>query len=304
MRNPPLKPEKKNIAPLMNDERIESHSLFTLNPIKMVKSLVYYYKADRTSFLINSTIALIIIALLTWELNFLIAPKKLGPRAERFTTVEMIPPYVYRYDLVPPFARQPNEKYPLIVFLTDTPQTSVAAQYMATPVMARAFPAYLLVPRFYKRSPVGYIDDPRLTNLEQRAIFNETWPALLNIILKNVARYNMDINRIYLVADGEGSYGALRLIENAPSLFAATIIQSAYWPAEDVYTQTTPLRIYASEKDEDLLKSYNNLLVDQMLQYQTNIELMTSPSTPKQLPQSVFTQNQPWQWLFSQRNSL
>ena len=165
---------------------------------------------------------------------------------------------VLSYNLFIPDNLTKNEKYPLVMFISDkslvgkevtAPITeTVGGPIWATDTVQKKHPCFVLVPQYNE----GVVDG--------------TWnkSEYLNITLKLISKleedYSIDKNRIYGTGQSMGAMATLYLLANHQDLFAAGLIADGHWLLEQLYgLVNATFTFFAAEGDPNPFNTQNEL---------------------------------------------
>jgi predicted peptidase len=165
---------------------------------------------------------------------------------------------VLSYNLFIPENYTKDEKYPLVMFISDkslvgkevtAPITeTVGGPIWATDTVQKKHPCFVLVPQYNE----GVVDG--------------TWSKseYLNITLKLIAKleedYSIDKNRIYGTGQSMGAMTTLYLLANHQDLFAAGLIADGHWLLEQLYgLVNATFTFFAAEGDPNPFNTQNEV---------------------------------------------
>ncbi len=133
-----------------------------------------------------------------------------------------------RYYLYVPKDYDPTKRYPLVLFMTDMGANSddewmalsqgIGGTIWATPEEQAKHPCFVLVPQFPFTRVVG-------DEFQCSPIYYKVKPLLDSVI----ARYSVDMDRIYLTGQSQGCMASCQLNVEYPDFFAASLLIAGQW---------------------------------------------------------------------------
>ena len=165
---------------------------------------------------------------------------------------------VLSYNLFIPENYTKDEKYPLVMFISDkslvgkeviAPITqTVGGPIWATDTVQKKHPCFVLVPQYNE----GVVDGA----WNKSIYLNIT----LNLISKLEEDYNIDKNRIYGTGQSMGAMTTLYLLANHQDLFAAGLIADGHWLLEQLYgLVNATFTFFAAEGDPNPFNTQNEV---------------------------------------------
>ena len=165
---------------------------------------------------------------------------------------------VLSYNLFIPENYTKDEKYPLVMFISDkslvgkevtAPITqTVGGPIWATDTVQKKHPCFVLVPQYNE----GVVDG----TWSKSIYLNIT----LNLISKLEEDYNIDKNRIYGTGQSMGAMTTLYLLANHQDLFAAGLIADGHWLLEQLYgLVNATFTFFAAEGDPNPFNTQNEV---------------------------------------------
>ena len=165
---------------------------------------------------------------------------------------------VLSYNLFIPENYTKDEKYPLVIFISDkslvgkevtAPITqTVGGPIWATDTVQKKHPCFVLVPQYNE----GVVDGA----WNKSIYLNIT----LNLISKLEEDYNIDKNRIYGTGQSMGAMTTLYLLANHQDLFAAGLIADGHWLLEQLYgLVNATFTFFAAEGDPNPFNTQNEV---------------------------------------------
>lgn len=147
------------------------------------------------------------------------------------------------YGLFRPANYNPDESYPLIVYLHGSNDTiSRDIEWYKEPVQSLN-PSFVLTPKTTETN-LGWGDTWNNTNGEAQKKVLE----LVDILIKN---YKIDTNRLYIYGISMGAFGVFSVLSNYPGKFAAAYaVCGGSSPKVADKMLSTPLWIFHGEKDD------------------------------------------------------
>ena len=165
---------------------------------------------------------------------------------------------VLSYNLFVPENYTKDEKYPLVMFISDkslvgkevtAPITeTVGGPIWATDTVQKKHPCFVLVPQYNE----GVVDG----TWKKSEYLNIT----LNLISKLEKDYSIDKNRIYGTGQSMGAMTTLYLLANHQDLFAAGLIADGHWLLEQLYgLVNATFTFFAAEGDPNPFNTQNEV---------------------------------------------
>lgn len=154
-----------------------------------------------------------------------------------------------KYNLFVPADYDPQQRYPLILFLHDTTANNTnvrntlfqgnGATVWASAEWQRQHPTFILAPQFDQK-----IDDATLVSM------------LSHLMQQVTASYAIDEQRLYLTGQGSGATTGMAMTQAYPSRFAASYLVAM--PSGSIPTISTarqPLTLFVAEDDREAFRS-------------------------------------------------
>lgn len=151
----------------------------------------------------------------------------------------------YYYLWTPP-AADATKKYPLVVFLHDEDGMAAgAASLIASKQMQTALPAFIVVPQIPKDKTWAFPDkfsgqEFGTNKKEQSTALAAKYPPekqslhdVMVLAAQLISRYNIDMDRVYIVGCGEGGTGVYGAAARYPDFFAGAVAISGLWSFND-----------------------------------------------------------------------
>ena len=167
---------------------------------------------------------------------------------------------IIQYNLFIPegYNNEKNEKYPLIIFISDKslvgkeiiePLTkTIGGPIWATDTEQKKHKSFVLVPQYNE-------------SIASREPKSEYVNATIRLIRKLQEEFpNIDSKRIYGTGQSMGGMVTLYLLANQPDLFAAGLIADGHWPLNELYGLcNATFTFYAAEGDPNPYNCQNEV---------------------------------------------
>ncbi len=218
---------------------------------------------------------------------------------------------VLSYRMLKPEKINPEEKYPLVVFLhgagergsDNESQLFHGGSVFSNPVNMTKYPAFVIFPqcpageRWAEYNKQNSFNDNAETPDESK---NEK--AIICLIEKLVADYPIDTDRLYITGLSMGGMGTFDLVCRHPDLFAAAIpICGAVNPTRLPAAKNVRFRIFHGANDDSVPTIWSRKAYKALKDAGAEVEYIEFDGTPQASWNPAFNLTDFLPWLFSQK---
>lgn len=187
-------------------------------------------------------------------------------------------------------------KFPLVLVLHGAPGNSYAAKFLVAPQMQKAYPAFIVVPVLPERQ--------LWAGSHPAAAKGEGIHDAVALIMDIVAKYPVDINRIYVIGCSDGGTGTFGAVTYYPDLFAGAVAIAGSWNPEQAPKMTgVPLVAMHGADDRVIPPDSARDTIGLIKQYGGQAFYSEFPGQGHNCPAAHYYAAQTWDWLFSQKKA-
>jgi predicted peptidase len=217
-----------------------------------------------------------------------------------------------RYRELLPENYQPQQKYPLVLFLhgagergsDNQAQLMHGSRMFTNPVHREKYPAIVLFPQCPAGLRWTFANSP-LGNTNANAAFTNSsvLQAVKDLLDQTIAKGNIDTDRIYIMGLSMGGFGTYEMVCRYPDVFAAAIPICGRSDPEQLRATAgkVKFRIYHGDRDDTVPVETSRDAYRALKAYGANVEYLEFVGCNHNSWDPAFNQPDFLSWLFSQR---